>query len=297
MCIRDRPGIEAGDGRERRLEARLPATTLEGVQQRGLLTADVRAGAGVHGDVQVEAAAEDVLAQIACGVSLFDRSQQAAVDVDDLAAHIDEGMVAADGERRDDHALDQELWGRHHQRDVLAGARLGLVGVDHEVAGTAVRGWQETPLHAGGEARAATTTQTGVLGQLHQIGLWHLQGVLQGFVAVVLLVGRQRPGLGVVPELGEDRGQLRAHFFFAFPCWALATLRPSSDAGPAPTPSSARPSWKPARTRETSLKLQTLDAPRVGVTDAPERRSSTSWLVDWGVWLSKNSQLAMTTGA
>jgi hypothetical protein len=27
-------------------------------------------------------------------------------------------------------ALDQELRGRHHQRDVLAGARLGLVGVD-----------------------------------------------------------------------------------------------------------------------------------------------------------------------
>ena len=42
--------------------------------------------------------------------------------------------------------------------------------------------------------------------------------------------------------------------------WALATLRPTSDAGPAPTPSSASPSWKPARTRETSLKLQTLDA-------------------------------------
>ena len=52
-----RAGVEARDGGERRLEARLAATALEAVEQRGLLATDVGAGAGVHGDVEVEAGA------------------------------------------------------------------------------------------------------------------------------------------------------------------------------------------------------------------------------------------------
>ena len=43
-----RPGVETRDGRERRLQARLAAAALEGVEQRRLLTADVGAGTGVH---------------------------------------------------------------------------------------------------------------------------------------------------------------------------------------------------------------------------------------------------------
>ncbi len=38
-------------------------------------------------------------------------------------------------------------------------------------------------------------------------------------------------------------------------------------------------------------------APRVGATVRPARRSSTSRLALSGVWLSKNSQLTITTGA
>ena len=80
------------------------------------------------------------------------------MDVDNLTAQVDESVGAADGERRDGHAFDQELGSGHHQGDVLAGARLGLVGVDHQIAWTAVRSRQEPPLHAGREARATTTT-------------------------------------------------------------------------------------------------------------------------------------------
>src|SRR4051812_20433029 len=72
---------------------------------------------------------------------------------------------------------------------------------------------------------------------------------------------------------------------------------PTNEAGPAPAPSSARPSGKPASTRETCRKSHTRPAPRVGATGRPARRSSTSWVVDSGVRLSKNSQLAITTGA
>jgi hypothetical protein len=42
------------------------------------------------------------------GIRLLDRAQQATVDVDDLAAQVDEGVVAADGEGGDRHALDED---------------------------------------------------------------------------------------------------------------------------------------------------------------------------------------------
>ena len=206
-----RTRVEPGHGRERRLQAGLAATALERVEERGLLAADVGAGTGVHGDLEVEPGAEDVLAEVARRIRLLDRLEQPPVDVDDLAAQVDEGVVAADGERGDGHALDEEVRRGHHQRDVLAGARLGLVGVDDEVARAAVRRRQERPLQAGGEAGAATAAQTGVLGHVDELGLGHADGALERLVALVVLVGRHGPGLGVVPELGEDRGQLDAH--------------------------------------------------------------------------------------
>jgi hypothetical protein len=53
----------------------------------------------------------------------------------------------------------------------------------------------------------------------------------------------------------------------------------------------------PASTRETSLKEATEFAPRVGATSRPARSRSTMSRALAGVWLSKNSQLTITTGA
>ena len=121
-----RAGVEAGDRGERRLEPRLAAAALEGVEQRRLLAADVGAGAGVDGDLEVEAGAEDVLAEVAGGVGLLDRAQQPAVDVHDLAAHVDEGVVAADRVGGDDHALDQ----RAAASAIISGMSLQVPGSD-----------------------------------------------------------------------------------------------------------------------------------------------------------------------
>ena len=81
--------VEARRRGERRLEPRLAAAALERVEQRGLLAADVGARAGVHDDVEVEAAAVDVLAEVARVVGLLDRPVQPADGVDDLAADVD----------------------------------------------------------------------------------------------------------------------------------------------------------------------------------------------------------------
>jgi hypothetical protein len=106
-----RAGVEARSTRERRLAAGLAAPALEAVEEGGLLAADVGAGTGVHGDVEVEAGAVDVLAEVTGLVGLLDRAQQAAVDVDDLAAQVDERVVAPDGERADRDTLDEERAG------------------------------------------------------------------------------------------------------------------------------------------------------------------------------------------
>ena len=126
-------------------------------------------GAAVHDQVEVEPGAEDVLAEVALGVRLGDRVAQPAGGVHRLAADVDERPVGPDRVRGDDHALDQRVRVVRHQRQVLAGARLALVGVDHEVVRLAVALRDEAPLEAGREAGAATAAQAGVLDQLDQV--------------------------------------------------------------------------------------------------------------------------------
>ena len=59
---RRRPAEQAARRRERRLAARVGAQAFEAVELRGLLAADVAAGAAVYVDHAVETAAEDVVA-------------------------------------------------------------------------------------------------------------------------------------------------------------------------------------------------------------------------------------------
>ena len=101
----------------------------------------------------------------------------------------------------------QRVRAGHHQRDVLAGARLGLVGVDDEVLRLRVVLRDEAPLHAGREARAATAAQAGVLDRVDDRVGRHPERLVERAVAAVRLVGRERPGALGVPVVGEDRGQ------------------------------------------------------------------------------------------
>ena len=181
-------GVEARGGRERRLEPGLAAAALERVEQRRLLAADVGARAGVHDDVEVVARAEDV----ACRGSpsrtpRARRWRSRRMRVQRLAAHVDRAEVRADRVAGDDAALDQRVRVGHHRRDVLAGARLALVGVDHEVLGLGAGPGgplrDEAPLHAGGEARAAAAAQAGVLDQLDQLVGMGRERVREGLVA------------------------------------------------------------------------------------------------------------------
>ena len=88
--------VEALDGRERRLQARVAALALERVEQRGLLAADVGAGAAVHDEVERVVGAEDALAEVARRARLGERGVEHVGLVVVLAADEDERLVGAD---------------------------------------------------------------------------------------------------------------------------------------------------------------------------------------------------------
>src|SRR5829696_6005651 len=214
-----RGGVEAGHRREGRAQTGLAAASLERVEEGGLLTADVRPGAGVDGQLQVVARPEDVLAEVAGGVRLRDRSLQPSQHVDDLATHVDERVGRADRVGRDDGPLHELVGVGHHQRDVLAGARLRFVGVDDEVDRLVAALGDEAPLHAGREAGAPTPAQLGVLDELGDLVGRLLQRLLEPGVAVMTLVDLAGPRPVLVPGAGQDGSELQRH---ASPSFSVA---------------------------------------------------------------------------
>src|ERR1700730_16873265 len=93
----------------------LAAAALRRVEQRGLLTADVGAGPGVHDDLQVESRALDVAADIPGRIRLGHRRAQSAQHRNHLAANINERMRRANRIRRDDQTLHERVRGGQHQ--------------------------------------------------------------------------------------------------------------------------------------------------------------------------------------
>ena len=133
-----RTAVEADIGREWRLQARLALLAFEAFQQRGLFAADI--GAGAVRDIDVERPAVDVVLADQLGlIGLVDRGLQMLALPDELAAHIDVAGMRVHREARDQAALDQKMRVVPHDLAVLAGAGLGLVGIDHEIARPAVR--------------------------------------------------------------------------------------------------------------------------------------------------------------
>jgi hypothetical protein len=125
--------------------------------------------------------------------------------VQHLAAHVDERLAGADRVGGDHHALDQRLRVGQRQRGVLAGPRLGFVGVDHQVVRLVVALRDEAPLHAGREARAAAAAQAGGLHQGDDLIGLHGQRLRQRPVSAGPQVGAQHERVRLVPPGGQDR--------------------------------------------------------------------------------------------
>ena len=135
--------------------------------------------------VKVKAGAEDVLTQQAVLTSLIDSDLQTSHGDGVLGTDVHVTLSSADGVTGDGHSLHQTVGvtlqnGTIHKRTGVA-----LVGVtDNVLLGSLVGGGQR-PLTAGGEATAATATQTGIQNGLDNVLGGHLgQHLTQSGVTV-----------------------------------------------------------------------------------------------------------------
>ena len=103
------------------------------------LAADVGAGAPVQEHVAIPAAAAGVHTDQPRLVCLVDGGLQVEVFVIIFAANVDVGRMCAHRETGDQAALDQLVRIVPDDIAILAGARLALISVDHQVGGTTVR--------------------------------------------------------------------------------------------------------------------------------------------------------------
>jgi len=129
---------QTDSGRKWGLQARLAGLALERLDQRGLLTADIRAHSTVDVDVEVVAGAAGVLADQTGLVGLVDRALDDGRFVVELAANVDVGGVGVHRAADDETALDELVGVLAHDLAVLAGARLTLIGIDDQVAGSGI---------------------------------------------------------------------------------------------------------------------------------------------------------------
>ena len=157
---RGRAAIEPAIGRKWRLKTRLALFAFHGFQKRGFLAADIGPGAVVDVKIEIPARAAGVLADQPRLVGLVDGVLQAPAFVDEFAAHIDVGGMGAHGEGGQKAALDQMMGVVAQDLAVLAGARLGLVGIDHQIMGPSVVFLgHEGPFQTGRKTGAATAAQ------------------------------------------------------------------------------------------------------------------------------------------
>src|SRR4029077_13309848 len=121
------------------------------------------ARSGVRRQIKIKAAAQDIVSEITAGVGLFDCGIDNFEDVAIFPANVDVSPMSLNGAPRDDDALDELVRGHLQQRPILASAGLALVGVAENIFRLAGILGDETPLHAGGKARAAAAAQIGFL--------------------------------------------------------------------------------------------------------------------------------------
>ncbi len=238
--------MPAALGRERRPRVHRAAQALERAQQRGLLAHHVGAGALLDLHVEGEAAAVDVVAELALGVRLLDRLAQDRGRVRVLRAHQDQAVPGADRVAGQRHALQQQPRALLHQVLVDVGAGVALVAVDHDQLLVALGVAGERPLLPGGEAGAAAAAQVGLRDLVQQ------------------LLGRQ---LGQRPAQAGEGARRRAAP--ARPAWCGPSGSAACSAAPEATRSSA-PGPRPRRCRRGTR----ARSGRSPGTRSPRRRPS-----------------------
>ena len=154
-----RPLPETLFDRARRLGARLAAHAHDRVHQRRAFAADVGAAAGPHSDLDVLAAAENVLADQAQPLGVGDRFPEALDGQRILAADVVVCPLGAADDAGDEHPFEDLVRIALVDTAILVDVRLALVRVDGDELRRDSRLAAALPLDAGREPRAAAAAQ------------------------------------------------------------------------------------------------------------------------------------------
>ncbi len=160
--------------------------------------------------VHVPAGIARILAQQPGLIGLVDGGLQMLGLAHELAADVDVGGMGVHGEAGHQAALDQLVRVEAHDLAILAGAGLAFVGVHHQIMRPVAFLGHEGPLHAGGEAGAATAAQARGLHLVDDPVAALFQDRL-GVVPVAARAGTgQAPVLQAV-QVGEDAVLITQH--------------------------------------------------------------------------------------
>ena len=200
VVFRGRFAEQTLDRRIRRTRSGLAAVAFDGGHQRGLFTADERACAEFDVQIEIKAAAEDVLAEQAHLFCLLDRDLQTFDGDGILRTHIDVAFGRAGSITADRHRFDDAVRVAFQHAAVHERTRVAFVGVaDHIFLIRLVRR-RKAPFQARRETAAAAAAQTGILHDLNDLLRRHLgQALCKGLIAVigdVLVLQKTYQGLG-----------------------------------------------------------------------------------------------------
>ena len=120
-------------GRQRRLGADQAALALQRFEQRGLLAADIGAGADAHFHVEGVRRAEHALAQHARPPRHANRFVHGRRRMRIFRADIDEALGRADRDSGNRHAFDQDEGITLHDHAIGEGAAVAFVGIADDV--------------------------------------------------------------------------------------------------------------------------------------------------------------------
>src|SRR5436190_15788009 len=162
-----RTSVQTLDGGEGRLLSGMPAFTLEGFEQTGFFSANIRAGSGMKNDLEIVVGAKDFRSQKSFGLGFRQRLVEHSLPVAELAANVDECQMAFHRVSSDDHAFDQLVRITLDDYAILTRPGFTLVGVTAQVDRLPGVLRNKTPLQPSRKARAASPTQSRRFGRLN----------------------------------------------------------------------------------------------------------------------------------
>ena len=160
---------EAVVGGEGRLVAGDGALTLDGVEDHGLLAADVAAGADADVELQVEGTVPGAAVEDAGLAGLVEGALEGGAGGACLAVDVDVGALEADGVVGEEDAFDEAVGIALEEVAVLEDAGFAFLGVDDEHAGLAGVGGGEPPLGGDGEVGAAAAGEASLLDGVEEL--------------------------------------------------------------------------------------------------------------------------------